>query len=643
MSYPKEQKQLPDLEVTQALLVEAIDKIDEGMALFDSEKQFLVANGQFTQIFGQYQYLLEPGKALQEIINQAIRNGQITPAKESVAAFQTLTSDIESDPILQLDVIVADMGTKSITCRLLNAGGILMTVTSTSDNDQDKTQVFARKLLIDAIDTVDFGIALVDDDERLVFANRKCREIADPNNHMLIVGRKMRDNHEYAIDNGLFPLAKGMTRESLLDELDGTLKNSSKGFRLPNTLNRKIIGSVYQTPIGGRLLTVEDVTDRVRAEEELIQQREISQQNEKLSALGVLLAGVAHELNNPLSIIVGYAEILERELDDPLLRMRAERIHQAANRSAKIVRTFLSMARQESANKRPSSLNEIISIAADVAGYRSRKNGTSLELDLANDLPAIAGDVDQLVQVFSNLIVNAEQATAALRGDGNILLRTSYDASKGVVVAEVRDNGSGIQAEIQNRIFEPFFTTKDIGEGTGVGLAFCHRIVDAHGGKIEVKSSVGVGSSFFISLSGIHEELILSEPSSYSAPIQEKRSCLIVDDEIWVAELIRDLLSQQITNMEVCTSVEEALNKLQTKEFDLVLSDFKMPGLDGKDFFEILKREKPEYINRIGFITGDTMSKDVVAFFSEVDRPYIQKPISTNELYGLVAKVSQLD
>ena len=223
-------------------------------------------------------------------------------------------------------------------------------------------------------------------------------------------------------------------------------------------------------------------------------------QSEKLSALGELLAGVAHELNNPLSVVVGHALMLQEEVTDERLTRRAEKIGSAAERCASIVKTFLAMARQRPAQLEQVSVNGLMETAITVVGYGLQSQGTRIEQELDTDLPMVLADGDQITQVLSNLIVNAEHALASQGEAGCVTLRSFLSADGREVVIEVADNGPGIPPEIRERIFEPFFTTKSIGTGTGIGLAFCHRIIETHGGRIAAEESPGGGASFKVSL-----------------------------------------------------------------------------------------------------------------------------------------------
>ena len=242
-----------------------------------------------------------------------------------------------------------------------------------------------------------------------------------------------------------------------------------------------------------------DITEKKRSAEELAQQREALYQREKLAALGSLLAGVAHELNNPLAVVVARAVLLE-EQGDPSTRVKAAKIRTAAERCARIVRTFLGMARQQPPERGPVVIDEVVTAVLDMTAYAMRTSGIEVKQDRSDDLPPILADADQLHQVLLNLLVNAQQALQDQPAPRRIALCTRYDRAANEVCITVSDNGPGIPEPLRARVFEPYFTTKPTGIGTGVGLAVSLGIVEAHGGKLTVESPPGGGAKFIMTL-----------------------------------------------------------------------------------------------------------------------------------------------
>ncbi len=379
-----------------------------------------------------------------------------------------------------------------------------------------------------------------------------------------------------------------------------------------------------------------DLTDRKAVDAELAHQKEALHQSEKLSALGELLAGVAHELNNPLSIVVGQALLLKETAADETTADRAAKIGNAADRCSRIVKTFLSMARQQPSELKRIDINDVLESSMEVAGYGLRSSDIHVKLKFMGQLPRIYADADQLNQVFINLVVNAQQALEEIDGERRLTLSTDYDSVTNEIVVKVTDNGRGVPEDIRSRIFEPFFTTKEVGSGTGIGLAFCHRIVERHDGKISVISDTGVGTTFTVRLPADRatgEDAVAEGALASTAP---GLSILVVDDEDDVAELISEILSIDGHTVSKASSGFAALRILNTNRFDIILSDLKMPNLDGQGLFDELRGSAPDLIGRLAFVTGDTISPKAREFLRASGRPYIEKPIRPQDLRELV-------
>ena len=380
-----------------------------------------------------------------------------------------------------------------------------------------------------------------------------------------------------------------------------------------------------------------DMTSQLAIEAELNEQRELMFQNEKMSALGELLAGVAHELNNPLSVVVGHSLMLKEDTKDEALLRQVRKISDAAERSAKIVKTFLTMARQQPARFEAVDMNDVVKTAADVARYGDLGKSVAIDCDLAPSLPSCRADADQITQVILNLILNAEHAIQSRGAGDRITICTGSDPDRGVVRVEVEDNGPGIPMSQRSRIFEPFFTTKDVGEGTGIGLTLSHRIIRSHDGQITLDKAFSPGTRFVIEIpfgnegrSGPVEEERLAPKAEKSARV------LIVDDEVDVADMSAEVLMRAGYVVEVANTAPEGISLMRENEYDLVISDLNMPEMDGRGLYDAIKAEFPALSNRVGFVTGDTMGKASQKFLKEVNQRYLEKPASPKELRAFV-------
>lgn len=385
------------------------------------------------------------------------------------------------------------------------------------------------------------------------------------------------------------------------------------------------------------LVITRDITELKRTEDELARQRDALRQTEKLSAMGALLAGVAHELNNPLAILMGRASLLEEKSKDPAIKADALKIHAAADRCGRIVRTFLAMARQRPSRHESGKLNEVISAAVDLLGYGLRAAGIKVMLELEPGLPEVNMDSDQIGQLAVNLLVNAQQVLEAKTPFRQIRIQTYRDGEN--IHMRVADNGPGVPEEIRQLIFNPFFTTKAEGSGTGVGLSVCLGIAREHGGDLILEDSA-VGASFLLRLP------LSSQPGqAATAPVllavEENRGghALIVDDEPEVASLLADILKSAGFTTHQAHSGQEALAWLDTHRCDFILSDIRMPDLDGPALWRSLKTSRPDLSRRMAFITGDILSASIAPFLKETGLPSLEKPFTPEDVFNLVARI----
>lgn len=407
---------------------------------------------------------------------------------------------------------------------------------------------------------------------------------------------------------------------------------------------RNAAGDPFWCAVSARLIEFEgrevivsysrDITGDLETQDELTLQRDQIFQNEKMTALGSLLAGVAHELNNPLSVVVGHSLMLRDASDDPEITRQTAKISEAAERCARIVKTFLAMARQKPVQKTKSDVNAIVTTALDVARFADGAGAVELIADLDPAAGSLMLDADQMTQVIINLVLNAEAAIVGT-GKGRRVTVTT-EASKAGLSISVQDDGPGVPEAIRSRIFEPFFTTKEVGEGTGIGLSFSHRVVHAHGGTLRLDSKTKDGARFVIQM-----PIEASAPTTMAPQPQVKSAgqarVLVIDDEVDVADLNAEMLKRAGYDVTVAYDGQSGLALLQKHSFDAVLSDLNMPGVDGRAFFDAIGQTAPDLLARTGFITGDTMGRASQGFLKEAGRPYLEKPVSPSELRDFVA------
>lgn len=345
----------------------------------------------------------------------------------------------------------------------------------------------------------------------------------------------------------------------------------------------------------------EDATERSRHEELL-------RRSERMASLGTTLAGVAHELNNPLAAISGFSQILLRGTHSEEDRSAIETIHRESLRAARIVKDLLVFSRRQEAERHELvQVNDVVRYVVSTRRYSMETRGISCHVELAEELPPVLADPTQVEQVLLNLIVNAEQALeqvfeqslegphdSAAEGEAPAaLLSVRTSSVRGSVVIEVADSGPGISRENLSRIWDPFWTTKSEGEGTGLGLPVVHGIVAAHGGTIEVESAVDVGTCFTVRLPAADPaqhgdgEPAATPEAADSARAAHPLDILVVDDEPAIARFLEQYLASRGHAVLTATAGATALRMAEQMPFDVVICDLRMPGVDG---FEVVRR-----------------------------------------------------
>lgn len=373
-----------------------------------------------------------------------------------------------------------------------------------------------------------------------------------------------------------------------------------------------------------------DTTERKRMEETL-------RQTEKLATMGELLAGVAHELNNPLTVVRGRAALLQQKLQGGPLGPQVEKLAQAAERCARIVRNFLALARQHPPEREHVSLNQVVREAVELLAYPLRVDNVEVMLELADDLPTLWADPHQLHQVIVNLVTNAHHAMGDTPPPRRLIFISRYESEQGRALLRVADTGPGIPPELQGRIFEPFFTTKPLGQGTGLGLSICRGIIEGHGGSVRMESQPGRGAIFVIELpvqappTGVPE----GRAAETTAPIPGKL-ILVVDDEPEVAAVLADMLSADGHQVETAENGAVALDKLRGRAYDLILCDCRMPELDGPGLHQELQRRDPRLCRRFVFLTGDALSPGITELLEQTGAATLSKPFAFDEVRRVV-------
>lgn len=383
---------------------------------------------------------------------------------------------------------------------------------------------------------------------------------------------------------------------------------------------------------GSAVVYIQDITEKRLLTQKLIQA-------DKLSSLGELVSGVAHELNNPLTGIMCFSELLMEDGLGESAVSKLRKINEASHRCKKIIENLLTFARWKRPEKKFGDVNRIIRDSVEFRAYQLKIDNIHVLLDLDPSLPWTMMDSTQIQQVLLNLINNAGDAIKESGAAGRI--KISSRLSSGRIIISVEDTGKGISEDIVNRIFDPFFTTKEVGKGTGLGLSISYGIVHEHGGNIYASSRPKYGTTFVVELPVVGDVEVLEAKGAHLASrlkVDGKRA-LILDDEAIVLDLLTDSLMGFGFTVDRCMSAEDAIKKVSASDYDLIISDIKMPGLGGKGFYKEVKAIKPSVLGKVIFISGDSISPETQCFLSEIGTPSLKKPFTIDELSVMVSKI----
>jgi len=367
-------------------------------------------------------------------------------------------------------------------------------------------------------------------------------------------------------------------------------------------------------------------------------------QSEKLSGIGEFIAGVAHELNNPLTAVMGFSELLRNAELDSKYQRHLEMINKSAIRCHKIVQALLSFARRRAPERKPVCLNSLVEGALEILAYQLRTNNIEVTARLDPQLPPVMVDPHQLQQVFVNIINNARQAIESDQPRGWIKVTTEAQGSS--VLAIIQDSGPGIPEEHLSKIFDPFFTTKGVGEGTGLGLSLCYGIVKDHGGTIFPINKAGEGAMFIIELpishhTGDTDREHPPEPVEPVNPNEGKgKRVLVIDDEEPILHMVRETLLPSGYEVDVASDGEAGLRQVKNGRYDVLLCDWKMPGLNGQQVYERVKHIDGRLSHRFIFITGDVVNENTRRFLERHKKICLPKPFTLSDFRAAIRKVA---
>ena len=375
----------------------------------------------------------------------------------------------------------------------------------------------------------------------------------------------------------------------------------------------------------------ERLAEKIKEQElRLSQARRQIQRAGQMASLGTMLAGVAHELSNPLAAILGRAEMLldAQGGDSPPLRT----IHSEALRARRILESLLSAARASSGEMRIVNFNKLVVDIATLRGYELRNRDIDLSTDLDPDLPLTPADPEEVQRVLLELVSNSVEAMP-VQGTRQIRIGTHRVGEK--ICLWIADTGRGIPETIRERIFEPFFSTSaDLGH-CGLGLTFTRDAMTRHGGEVLVDSFAGRGTRItllFPILAPSFEQVSAPPEGALEFPLVSNRVAVVIDDEAPIAEMVGEMLSAAGFQVEILTDGKEALRRLLHEDFDVAVCDLIMPEMDGRTLYRRILKVKPEAASRFVFITGDTADPQTPLFAKNNRARLVTKPFTRREL-----------
>jgi len=380
------------------------------------------------------------------------------------------------------------------------------------------------------------------------------------------------------------------------------------------------------------LSIVRDITERKQMEEERKQLEQKAHLESRLASLGLLASGVGHEINNPLTGVIGYAQLLlEKDIPEDV-RKDVESINKEAQRVANIVKRLVAFARYQKPQRTYAGIGDIVAATVDLLAHQLETSNIQTNLHLDPNLPWTIADIGQLQQVFLNLIINAETEMRLAHGKGKLSIKT--EKADNTIRICFQDDGPGIAKDNLEKIFDPFFTTREVGEGTGLGLSICHEIMAEHNGSIYAESKPGKGATFIVELPIVAEEKHpqAAEPVAEEAVSVAGARILVVDDEQVILDFVSRVLTDEGHEVETVDNAQDALRKIKSERYGLILLDIKLPGMSGIELYNHIEKTAQSLARRVVFITGDVMGAETTAFLSRIKAPRIDKPFDAEQL-----------
>jgi PAS domain S-box-containing protein len=561
------------------------------------------------------------------------------------SALETLVLELASaDSLEDREIVLRHKGGKRVHCRASavalrdpagRIAGIQATLVDVTERLEierrlQQEQEFVRRLIANFPDV----IAVLDREGRYTYISQRVHDV---------LGAPPQEFLGEAVVYRAAPEDAPKLAEAVRQLLAGEVPQVQVEFRLRHrdggwrTL-RANAGPVYEGDrISGVVASARDVTDSKHFEEQLAR-------SEKFAAMGQMLTGAAHELNNPLTAILGVGDLLRDRAADDSARRHADIVLQQARRAADIVQNLLIFSHPPAQRRSEIQLADFVRQLIEGQRDRLAARNITVRFHSTGSLPPIEADPKLLSQAFLNIVTNAEQAISAARGRGS--LEVSLSASGKNAILTFADDGPGIASSDVQRIFDPFFTTKRPGGGSGLGLTISMVVVKEHGGTIDVQSQHGAGATFRISLPlGTAEagrpETSQAERTQNASNLLKDRSLLLVDDEESIREIVQEGLAARGLKVDCAASVPAAFKLLEVQTYDFVLCDFNLPGKRGTELLDWIRERSLQPAHAFVFITGDLVEPERAVELKKIGAHVLQKPFQMSALAALLAGLLQ--
>jgi len=626
---------------SEARFTELFETLQEGIYIVTPEDKILEVNPALVNMLGYRSKEELLSKKVTDIFVDEIQRTAVAREVSREASPQGREITLrrkDGRPVYCLNTASAVRDTNG---RVVRFQGALVDITERRaiEKQLHQQQEFARRL----IDSFPDLIFVVDPERRYTFVSPRFKEVLgyEPSEVIgLTFGERSHSDDRPAMIALFDDLIAGKQNFASIEVRSRHKQGEWRSLKCNFSPLFNEAGKIEGVVISGR-----DVTEVKRLESQLIQA-------EKLAAMGQMLAGVAHELNNPLTAILGASELLrDRQNVDDNTKRQLEMTHRQARRAARIVQNLLEFSRPASPQKKALDLNLVIERTLQLHEHSLRRNNVEVEFQSATGFPLIVGDANQLIQIFLNLISNAEHAIREVRQSGRVQIRLGHTGNR--VFATVQDDGVGIKPEALPKLFDPFFTTKRPGGGTGLGLSICMSIVREHGGNIEASSLPAGGAAFTVSLpiaspeaprhphgkidsgSGTGERFVPTLDAF------AKHTILVLDDEESIRMLLYEGLAAYGLKVDCAATAEQALSLVLGTKYNAILCDLKLsgsgPNADGYGVSQRLKIAAGENKPEIIYMSGDLVTEEGGNL--PANSRHLQKPFRISDVLHVLTEV----